>query len=353
VKTLVFGAGVVGSFYAARLQEAGQDVSILARGQRLADIRKHGIVLENALSGRQTQTQVNTVEQLAADDAYDWVLVLMRKNQVPAVLPTLAENTHTPNVLFMMNNAVGPAEMIQTLRYDRVLLGFPGVGGVRDGHVVSYIAGRGGEKATVTLGEPDGRITPRLEQIRSMFHDAGISVRIEPYMDAWLKTHVALVSPMANALYMVGGDNYRLARTPDALLQVVRAIREGLLVLRTLGIPIRPPAMQALAWVPEPLLVAALGRLMDTRFAELGIAGHANVARDEMKHLAEEFQALVLSSGVPAPATECLYRYLDWTVPPIAPGSANLRMDWTGIWIGMGLLATLATLLHLRRLRRR
>ncbi len=47
MKILFYGAGVLGSLYAARLQEAGQEVSILARGQRLADIREHGIVLED------------------------------------------------------------------------------------------------------------------------------------------------------------------------------------------------------------------------------------------------------------------------------------------------------------------
>ena len=48
---LVYGAGVLGSLYAARLQEAGQHVSLLARGQRLQDIREHSIVLTDVLTG--------------------------------------------------------------------------------------------------------------------------------------------------------------------------------------------------------------------------------------------------------------------------------------------------------------
>ncbi|MDQ2831909.1 MAG: hypothetical protein M3Y74_23020, partial [Chloroflexota bacterium] len=43
---LVYGAGVLGSVYAARLHDAGHTVSILARDQRLADLRAHGIVLD-------------------------------------------------------------------------------------------------------------------------------------------------------------------------------------------------------------------------------------------------------------------------------------------------------------------
>jgi ketopantoate reductase len=52
MKTLIFGAGPLGSLYAARLHEAGQDVTLLARRQRLTDLHEHGVVLEYAHSGR-------------------------------------------------------------------------------------------------------------------------------------------------------------------------------------------------------------------------------------------------------------------------------------------------------------
>ena len=51
MKILIYGAGVLGSFYAARLHTAGHTVTLLARGQRLADLRAHGIVLEDARTG--------------------------------------------------------------------------------------------------------------------------------------------------------------------------------------------------------------------------------------------------------------------------------------------------------------
>ena len=353
MKILVYGAGVLGSLYAARLHASGQDVSILARGQTLEDLRKHGIVLEDVTTGQQTVTRVPVVEELAPDDAYDWVLVVMRKSQVSAVLPTLAANTHTPNVLFLMNNAAGAAEMIRSLGYDRVLLGFPGAAGVRVGHVVRCLAGRGSRKATATIGELDGRTSPRLQELRSVLEAAGFAVAIEPNIDAWLKAHVALVSPMANALYMAGGDNHRLAHTRDGLVLMIRAIREGFRVLRALGIPIRPAALQVLSWLPEPLLVGLAGRLLDTAVAEVALAGHANAARDEMKLLADEFRALALSTTVPTPAMEHLYQYLDVTVPPVREGSAHIAMDWRGIWIGLGLLAVLTAVLRLRPRRRR
>jgi 2-dehydropantoate 2-reductase len=232
MRILVYGARVLGSLYAARLQESGQSVSILARGQRLADIREHGIVLEEAITGHRTTTRVNVVEQIAPEDAYDLVIVLVLKNHVSEVLPALAANQHTPNVLFMGNNAAGPDEMTSTLGRERILLGFPGAGGTREGHVVRYIASSGRRRYATTMGELDGRTTPWLEQIAGVFESAGFPVTISPNMDGWLKTHVALILPMGGALYMAGLDNYRLARRRDAVVLMIRAMRESFRVLR-------------------------------------------------------------------------------------------------------------------------
>ena len=46
MKFLFFGAGVLGSLYAAKLREAGMDVTLVARGSRYEDLKKHGVVLE-------------------------------------------------------------------------------------------------------------------------------------------------------------------------------------------------------------------------------------------------------------------------------------------------------------------
>ena len=62
MRTLIGGAGGIGSFNAARLTEAGLDVTLLARGGRLADLCRYGVVLENFRTERPTITQIPLVE---------------------------------------------------------------------------------------------------------------------------------------------------------------------------------------------------------------------------------------------------------------------------------------------------
>jgi 2-dehydropantoate 2-reductase len=320
MKILFYGVGPLGSLYAARLQESGQEVSVLARGQRLTDIRQHGIVLEDATTGHRTTTPVSVKERLEPTDAYDLVVVLMRKNQISAILPVLAENQNTPNVLFMCNSAAGPDEMINALGRQRVLLGFAGAGGYRKDHIIIYEVVSGKQQPTM-FGELDGGTTHRLKQIAEAFKGAGFPVAISSNMDAWHKTHGAEILPTAGAFYMTGVDNYRLARTRDSLVLMVRAIKEGYKVLQALGVPITPSNHKVFNWIPEPLLIALMRRMLTTKTAETVLVGHANAARDEMKHLADEFRELARKTSVSTPALDRLYTYIDPAAPSVAESS--------------------------------
>lgn len=59
----------------------------LACGERLAQLRVHGIVLVDSLTGLEEVVCPRVVEALDPEDAYDLVLVVMRKNQALQILP--------------------------------------------------------------------------------------------------------------------------------------------------------------------------------------------------------------------------------------------------------------------------
>lgn len=345
-KILVYGAGVLGSLYAGKLHQAGYAVTLLTRTERLEALRRDGLVLVNegaeGSAAREEHISLPVICELAPGDAYDLVLVVVRKNQIPSVLPALAANTGTPNVLFLVNNAEGAEPLVSALGRERVLLGFPGAGGQRTGNTVHYYLASSAQPTTI--GELDGKHSVRLDQIAQAFQDGGLPAAICGNMDAWLKTHVALVSPMANAIYLAGGSNYRLARTRDGVVLMVRAVKEGLRVLRALNIPLTPGWYRVLEWLPEPLLVAVLQKRLGSTQVELAMAGHANAARDEMNELAKEFRALVHASGVRTPALDTLYCYADPGNPPIPEGQANLHLGWGPTIAAAGGLVSAAAL---------
>lgn len=341
MRILVYGAGPLGSLFAAQLHEAGHDVTILARGQRLADICEHGIVIHNVVSDETLQTPVRAVEALAPDDAYDLVLVIMRKNAALTILPTLAANTHTPNVLFLMNNAAGPGALIDSLGRERVLVGFPASAGYRDGYTVHCLTGTQEERAPIPFGEIDGTVTARTREIAEVLASTrwlGAEIRMD--MDAWLKYHVALLMPsIAAAMYACGTDLKRMARTRDALVLAVRAVREGFAVLRELGYPITPGKLELFARAPEPLMVLFLQKLLTKERMEIALQKHANAARDEIQHLTDEFLALAARTHVRTPAILKLYPHFDPDYPQIPDGSRAIPLNWRGVWASIAALS--------------
>lgn len=350
MRILVYGAGPLGSLFAARLHDAGHTVSLLARGQRLVDLREHGIVLVDTQTGQQTLSQPQIVECLDPQGTYDLVLVIMRKNRALEILPILAANQHTPNILFLMNNAAGPGELVKALGAERVLLGFPMAAGYRRGYIVHYMVGaKSGKQAMIPIGEVDGRITPRLQQVGTILTSMeGFEVELRSDMDAWLKTHVALLMPsLAPAMRAAGRDNVRMAHTRDAIVLAIRAIREGYRVLRALGYPIVPKSARIFERIPEPILVWGFQkRLVDPRM-RVAMLEHADAAQDEIKHLADEFIALKQQTSIPTPTIDHLYMYFDPATQPLPEGSAKLPLNWHFLWVIGGALVVIVMIVFL------
>ena len=343
MKILVYGAGPLGSVFAAKLYQGGHDVSILARGKRLADLREHGVVIHNVVNDEWVTAQVNVVEQLAPNDDYELVMVIMRKNNALDILPILAANTRVPNILFLMNNAAGPDALVAALGKERVLTGFPASAGYRDGHIVHCLTGIEEQPYPIPIGEVDGCVTERTERIaRAIDAAPGLKAEIRTDMDAWHKYHVALLMPsLAPALYACGTDRMRMLRTRDAIVLAIRAVHEGFRVLRAKGLPLTPSSLRMFTWLPEPLLVWFLRKRFAQEHIEIAMVRHAEAARDEIKHLADEFRTLTQTTNVPTPNIDRLYPYFDPETPLMPEGSQEIPLDWRGVWIGAGVLAAI------------
>ncbi len=303
-RILMIGAGVIGSVYAAWLQRAGHQVAILARGQRLVQLREQGLLIEDTGTGQRLTTPIATVDHLAPDAAYDLLIVAVRLEQVADVLPLIAANTTIPTVLFLLNNAFGAEQFAQAVGRDRVVLGFPGIGGRREGATTKYYVL---PQQPTTLGEVSGHITPRLRLLAALITATGHRVALTTQIDAWLKTHAVFVTCMAAAINQCGGDSVRLAQDRKAVATMVRAIREGFRALQAQGVPVTPRNLAVLfGWMPSWFAVRYWKRALQGPVGTLAIGPHAQAARSEMAALAAQVLTLLRPSPVPTPTLQGL-----------------------------------------------
>jgi 2-dehydropantoate 2-reductase len=300
-RILIIGAGVNGSVCAAWLFEHGVDVTVLARGKRPAEVQSNGIIIENAFSQKRTVARVRTIGELAPGDTYDYILVVVRRNQVAALLPTLAANS-SPNVVFMNNNLLGPGEIVAALGTERPMLGFVFAGGKRDGEIIRAIGPFARPLMPTPFGEIDGTITPRLKRLVKLLNRAGLRAKVSTNVVDYLATHAGGVAALVPLAMKYATDFKALARSGDDLKLAAAAWRETFPVLKALGHKIVPASLKILAVTPVFVLAFLLRLLVNSRIGEVGMAWHAQQAPDELLALADDLRAAVIRSGVPAPA---------------------------------------------------
>ena len=310
MRILVVGAGVIGSVYAGGLLEAGHHIVMLARGERLADLRAHGLVLEDAESGHRTRLPVPAVEAPGAGERYDLVLVPVRAGQLAAALPMLAGMTDGSDVLFFGNTAGRSGALTGPLG-ERTLFGFPAAGGIRQGPVIRYVLIR---QQKTTLGEPGGARSDRVRRLQAVFSGAGFPAVNTANIDGWLLGHAAFIVPIAFALYRDGTDAARLADDRDTLRLMVRATRQAFQALRAAGDTEIPANLNVLYLrMPEAFAVWYWRRVLASPHGELWFAAHSRAAPEEITSLGQELQAAVHRAKRPVPA-------LDAPLSPVATG---------------------------------
>jgi 2-dehydropantoate 2-reductase len=306
VRILIYGAGVIGTVYGARLQQAGHEVVVLARGERLQNVRASGLVIENVTTGKRQVIRVQCIDELAADSAYDLVVVPVRRDHLASVLESLARSQGTPTIVFFGNNASGAGALIDRIGRERVVLGFPGVGGQLVGETVRYLMIH--EQRT-TLGEIDGRSSDRIAKIRLVFEGAGFPIAVSTDMQAWLKTHAAFVTSVAAAVYAAHGDASAVASDPALVRLMVRAIREAFRTLRQAGVREAPRNLRLLHEImPEWFAVRYWRKAFLGPLGQFSFAAHSNAARDEMEQLGADVWRLAHGSeSLPTPSLDRLF----------------------------------------------
>lgn len=280
MRILIYGAGVIGSLYAALLSEAGADVSIYARGRRLESLRKNGLRYKR---NRQIRTaEVSILSTLEKSDRYDFILLTVREYQLSSALEELKENI-SPTIVTMVNSPDPYDQWEAVCGKGRILPAFPGAGGGFDGDVLDAALTPRLIQPT-TIGKKDGRE----KVLAGVFRAAGIPVQIVPDMHTWQFCHLAMVVPIADAYYEAA-DPKHAGKDAALMKKTARRIRENMQALLKQGIKLSPAKMNVFRFLPASLIAAVLGAVFRSAFGDRFMYRHSMKAPDEMRRLHDRF----------------------------------------------------------------
>ena len=190
MRIVVMGAGAVGGYYGSLLARAGNEVTLVARGEHLAAIQANGLRVESVKSG------TFAVRCLVTNDAaqvgqVDLVLLSTRTHNnsetFAAMRPLVGPDTR---ILTLQNGVESAADLAAVYGWVSVL---PGVTWIlarikEPGLVMEMGAPVGGDRI-IYFGEHDGKETASAKQIWQTLKDAGIDARLSPsvFSEIWEK----------------------------------------------------------------------------------------------------------------------------------------------------------------------
>ena len=85
MKILVYGAGAIGGYLGAILADAGEDVTLVARGAHYEAMASRGVILEGPKSGRPNPIKVKAVRPGEEKGPYDLIFVTLKSHQLAEV----------------------------------------------------------------------------------------------------------------------------------------------------------------------------------------------------------------------------------------------------------------------------
>ena len=206
MKIAIVGAGAIGGYLGAKLSNAGEEVTFIARNQNLAAIQSNGFSLVLEDGSREHAPGVRAVQRMADVGPQDAVLLTVKAHQVGDLLPDL-QALLGPNTLVvtMINGipwwyfhqlggehegrglesvdpggriaaAIGSERIIGSVVYPAAELVSPGLVRIIEGN-------------RFTLGELDGSRSERIEALSQAMMRAGFKAPVSRDIrgEIWLK----------------------------------------------------------------------------------------------------------------------------------------------------------------------
>lgn len=276
MRILVYGAGVIGSLYAVLFSKAGYDVTVFARGRRLAQLEERGLLYREG--DKVARADVRVLARLADDDVYDYVLLAVRCEQAGEALRQLAANS-SPTIVTMINTSTSYAEWERLCGKGRILPAFPGAGGgIHDGVLDASLTP--GIVQLTTFGEIDGRQTERLKALEGVFRRSRVPYQVVPDMRNWQLCHLGLVVPLSDA-YARSAVPAHVWRDRGLMRRCASELKANMRFFERRG-QLSPGRLRWILVCPLPLMTWVLARIYHSEFGNRFMYQHEMKAGDEM-----------------------------------------------------------------------
>jgi 2-dehydropantoate 2-reductase len=169
---VIYGTGGVGGYFGARLAQAGNTITFIARGKHLEAIQKNGLQLKSP-KGDYLVFPANATANIAEVTDIDLILVCVKSWQLEAAAKEINMVLNEKTMVISLLNGVNNTEVLGSVINKKHLLGglCKVVSKIEDFGVINHLS----FEPTIVFGELDNIKTERAFLLEKVFLNAGIT----------------------------------------------------------------------------------------------------------------------------------------------------------------------------------
>lgn len=234
MKIAILGSGGVGGYFGAKLAQAGNDVTFLARGAHLKKMQTHGLSIKSIL-GDFHVNNITATDTIADIKNPDLIIVAVKAWQVKEIRDDINKITSSNTIILPLQNGVLAAqELAESIDNSHIIGGLCRlISKVETPGVINHF----GVNPTIVFGELDGVISERTKNIKNVFDEAGIACKLSNNIEAevWKK----FISICISGLLGVTRATYGVIReTIETRLMMIDLLYEVYTLSQKMGITI-------------------------------------------------------------------------------------------------------------------
>jgi 2-dehydropantoate 2-reductase len=304
MRIAVVGVGGLGGYIGGRLAHTGQDVTFIARGERLRALREAGLRVR-APDGEFLIQPVQGTDNPADIGPVDLVLFCVKTYDVGPAAEEIRPLVGPQTALLPVQNGIEHIEQLRSIVGSEAVLG--GMAMINAHSLTPGVIERPGGPHYLAFGELDGQGSARCTAIAEAITAAGIEARVSPQIEEQMWWKLAAIGG-AGVFSVVRGSKgqfWAFAETRDLMRQ---AVAEVVAVANARGIALAPS-------LPDDIL--AIGNNMPPQYKPSMLVDLEHGRRLEVEALNGAIVRLGQAVGVPTPVNS----FLSACLKPYANGS--------------------------------
>ncbi len=256
MKTVVLGAGAIGSIIAGHLARAGEDVAIIARGERAAYLKEHGITISELVDFSVPCRVITNPREIGKSDV---LIVTVKTYDMESALADLG-HLNVGCALSVQNGIMKNEQLAAVFGEDRIL----GAVAMLSGEVLKDGSVRFTLHNSLKIGELPEGASGRVESLVDSLIRSGIKAEAAEQIQTteWTK-YVSWLGLMVLSV-LTRLETFKFLSDPDTAILVARIMREASSLASKLGIPLEDGALVPVRTIAEVSEEKAVEKIRNT-----------------------------------------------------------------------------------------